>query len=677
VRPALLLAILVGAAVAVRGALALVVPAPAIFIDELLHAELARNLLDGEWLRVRGERLPISAAYALGTALAWLPSSTETGYALAKLAGTVWMCLTAVPVWLLARRSAGPRWALLAAGLTLLLPVLALTGTLMLETVALPLFVLAAWAIAAALERPTAARQLAALGAIALASLARFQGLLLLPILATAIVLFAVIERRGARAWLPSVAGIAGVAAVWAGVRLTGGDPLVPTLGVYEGHAAAEYEPGEVLRWTFATLGALVLATGVAPALALVLLAVERVRARRAPSNSPLQSPLSAYLAVTIASVAWLTALAAVAAAWEPDGLKERYAVYAEPLVVGALPIWLARGAPRPRVAAGLAALGTVALVAALPVGRILDAPSFLGNAYGLLLLDRLGGAGGAAALATLAAAALAAAMTLAPARALRTAVPAAVAALLVAGSSVATDTVLDRARGADAFAPEPRRFADDAIGGEPRALYLNATAFRPETGRGRSYEQWLPYWQAELWNRSLAGTANLGLAEPAPIAQRPARVDWPTGRIELDGPAPPYVLTDRRMSVRGRPVASAGPFVLVRVNVPLRLATFEEGIDADGYTVGGAAFDVYDERVGAVDVVVEADAPTDVEVVSGDLVTQGATPALGPLRALARGRADSGSPARVRVAAFREPARVEVRLSRTPARVRFVPAYR
>jgi hypothetical protein len=136
-------------------------------------------------------------------------------------------------------------------------------------------------------------------------------------------------------------------------------------------------------------------------------------------------------------------------------------------------------------------------------------------------------------------------------------------------------------------------------------------------------------------------------------------------------------VLADRRMSVRGRPVASAGPFVLVRVNVPLRLATFEEGIDADGFTVGGAAFDVYDERVGAVDVVVEADAPTDVEVVSGDLVTQGATPALGPLRALARGHADSGSPAQVRVAAFREPARVEVRLSRTPARVRFVPAYR
>ena len=64
----ILAVLFVAAAVLVRGVVALLVPAPSIFIDELLHAELARNLLDGEWLRARGEWLPVSAAYAVVTA---------------------------------------------------------------------------------------------------------------------------------------------------------------------------------------------------------------------------------------------------------------------------------------------------------------------------------------------------------------------------------------------------------------------------------------------------------------------------------------------------------------------------------------------------------------------------------------------------------------------------------
>jgi len=65
--PGRALALLVGVATLVWVVLALRVQAPTIFIDELLHAELARNLLDGEWLRVRGERLPISVAYPVMT----------------------------------------------------------------------------------------------------------------------------------------------------------------------------------------------------------------------------------------------------------------------------------------------------------------------------------------------------------------------------------------------------------------------------------------------------------------------------------------------------------------------------------------------------------------------------------------------------------------------------------
>ena len=590
------LALLVAAGSLVWAIVALRVAAPSIFVDELLHAELARNLLDGEWLQVRGERLPISVAYPVVTALAWLPGSTSTGYALAKVAGTTAMCLTAVPVWLLARRLAGGRWALVAAGLTLLVPTLALTGTLMLETVALPLFALAALAIARALEAPTPMRQALALATIAIATLARFQGVLLLPMLATAIGLYWLRERTGVRPWLPTFGGIAALVAFWIGVRTASGSDLVPTLGVYEGHAAATYDAGELLRWGFATLGALVVATGVAPAIALALLALERGR----------DPALSAYVAVTVAATAWLVALGAASAAWEPAGLKERYAVYAEPLLLAALPVWLARGAPRPRVRAAVAAIAAVTLVATLPLGRIVDSASFLGNAYGLFVLDRLGAPSTALALATVVAAAVAAAIVLAPLGVLRLGLPLAVAALLAAGSGMAADRIHDRGAAASRSAPEPRQWLDEAVGADADVLYLNTTAYQGESARGAPYDRWLPYWQTELWNRSLRGTVALGSAEPAPIAQRAGAIAWPTGDVAV-ADQPRYVLTDRRFHVQGDVVAASGGFVLTRVDPPLRLSTVEENVGPGGEANLGAGYDVYDPEIGAVTVTVTA----------------------------------------------------------------------
>ena len=662
----LALALLVGAGSIVWAVIALRVGAPSIFIDELLHAELARNLLDGDWLRVRGERLPISVVYPLATAPAWLAGSTATGYALAKVIGAVAMCLTALPVWFLARRLCGGWWALLASGLTLLLPTLALTGTLMLETVALPLFALAALAIARALERPTPRAQAFALGSIALASLARFQGLLLLPILATAVVLFALAERQSARQWLPALGGLAALAAFWIGLRTATGDALVPTLGVYEGHASASYAAGDVLRFAAANAGALVLATGVVPALALALLLVAP---RERLCGSEPQAALSAYVAVTAASVAWLVALAAAASAWEPLGLKERYAVYAEPLLLVALPVWLASGAPRRRLAGAVATLGVVALVATMPLERILGSASFLGNAYGLLLLDRLGGASTALTLATLAVGALAAAALLAPAASLRVALPAAAALLLAAGSWAAADRVHDR--GHDAEAAGARQWVDDAAGADAHVLYLNTTAYQRETARDTPYDRWLPYWETELRNRSLRGTVNLGLAEPAPIAQRTGVVTWTTGAIAVE-PQPEYVLTDRRFRIRGEELADDGRFVLTRVELPLRLATVEENVGPDGTASLGAGLDVYDPAVGAVEVTVVAPERTEVELVAADLATAGNTPQLGAMTALVRGTSTAGRPARLRIAVLRAPARIDVRMSRGPTTVRF-----
>ena len=88
------------------------------------------------------------------------------------------------------------RWALVAAALTLALPGLAYSGLVMTEVVFYPVFVLAAWATAAALASPTRGRQALLVGALCLALATRLQAVVLLPVFVTAFVLDAAIARR-------------------------------------------------------------------------------------------------------------------------------------------------------------------------------------------------------------------------------------------------------------------------------------------------------------------------------------------------------------------------------------------------------------------------------------------------------------------------------------------------
>ncbi len=158
------LAGLVVAAAVVLAVLGRGIATPWILIDELLHAELARTLRAGDGYSVRGHGLSVSWTYpALLAPLAW-------SYAWLKVLNAVVIALTAVPVYLWGRRLVGAWPAALAAALTLLLPSMLFSSTLMLENLFLPLFVTACLACALALERPTLGRQAAALELIALAA---------------------------------------------------------------------------------------------------------------------------------------------------------------------------------------------------------------------------------------------------------------------------------------------------------------------------------------------------------------------------------------------------------------------------------------------------------------------------------------------------------------------------
>ncbi|MBD0338863.1 MAG: glycosyltransferase family 39 protein [Thermoleophilia bacterium] len=556
------------ALLAARAWAAEAIPTPWILIDELLYASLAESVADGGRLAVRGESIVVSVLYPLLIAPAWLADGMETTYRLAKLANVAAMSIVAVPVYLWACRLAGARGGVLAAGLTLLLPAFVYTGSLMTENLFLPLFVASTYALARALEHPSLGSWLVVLGLVALAVATRLQGLVLVPIVVTGAAVHAALEltvngRSPLRRLVPLLLWVGLPAAALAASAAVGS---APGLGgsPYEGVLASrDYEPGQVGRWAAYDAGALVLASGVIPVLALLALAARVATAPRTAMPGE-----RAFVAVAVASACWLVALAALASTWDPVGIRERYLVHAAPLLLIALVLWLARGLPRPGLPLTGGAAATVALLAALPLRTIFGSGSFLGDGFSFIPFWRLarvlpGGVDTSKALLLAGALAAVVAAVGLPRRFAAPALPALVAAFLAATSAAVFATARSQATGVALASGQAERptWIDDAAG-HGRVVFLNTT--RAES------RAWVPVWQAEFWNRSFSGVVNLGAEEPSPLPQREGRLLDAQGHVA--GVVGPYVLVRAGSRVAGRLVAGSGDLRLYRVEPPVRL---------------------------------------------------------------------------------------------------------
>jgi hypothetical protein len=553
--PSLALAGLIAVAAAALVLAGRGIPTPWILVDELLHAQLARGLRAGDGYSVRGHGLTVSWTYpALLAPFAW-------SYGAMKAVNAVVVALTAVPVFLWMRRLVSPITALAAAVLTLLLPSMLFSSTLMLENLFLPLFVTACFLCALAIERPTLTLQFSAFAAIALASATRVQGLLLVPVFA-----LAAVATRRARALLPSLV-VCAVVSVAAVTKLAVGG-----LGVYEQHRAAHYTAGAIATWLLRSTGELSLAAAIVPVAALLALRPRLLRER-------------VFLAVAASATAALVCLAAVAAAWEPHGIKERYMAPAFPLLLMALVVWVERGArPRPWWAIALPA----ALAVSLPLGRLFASPSLLGNGWGVLPFERAG-LTTARVLVVLGAAAAAALFLYAP----RLAVVG-VAVFLAASTAVVYSTIRGRARTVLVLSGlRDRDWIDDA--GVHAVTYINATNFEQEARAGRWFEEWVPVWETEFWNHSALTVLSLGDPEPAPFFQQIGALDWRNGLI-TNGGGVRYAFTDSRFRLAGRELAREGRFILWKAAQPLRFSTVAEGLYADATTTGLAAYSCWTE---------------------------------------------------------------------------------
>ncbi|HEV8686418.1 MAG TPA: glycosyltransferase family 39 protein [Gaiellaceae bacterium] len=567
-RPIPILAALVALSTLVRAWAGLRIPTPWIAADEMIYAELGRSLWETGHLHILGQDAPF---YSLvHPALVGLPLAlfdTELGYDVARVLQALVMSLTAVPVFLWGRRLMSDTWALVAAALTLTIPGLAYSGLLMTETVFLPAVTLAAWAMWRVLLAPTPRTQALLLGAVALAVLTRLQGLVLVPVFVLAVLLYAGATRSWTplRRTAPALGAIGGLAVIWLAL---GG------FGAYGPAGDANYHLADSLRFIAYHAADAVLLVAVVPACALVQLVAQ---------SHKLDPPLRAYLAVTVALTIGLVAEVGIFASRYVGRLAERDLLGLVPVLFLALALWLDRGGPRTRLSASLIALGTVALVLVLPLGRLVHKAA-LPDAFTLVPVWELGsyeavvwGFAAAAALAF---------------------------ALLPRGALVALPVALALVFGATSI--EASRFAANESAGLKHAFFAGDPEWVDRTATGDvayfydGEPHWNAVWEYVFWNRNLPhvywleGTKRV----PGPLPQE--RVA-PAADGTLAPDPPPFLLASTAFTffgARAATIAQTGlvqkGLVLWRVQPPLRLSTVLTGVQGSGDVYGPARMTAY-----------------------------------------------------------------------------------
>jgi hypothetical protein len=580
------------------------VPTPWITPDETLYGLLGQGLWRDGRLAVLGGPTPYYSAVV--PALVGLPLSLgdlALGYSLLKALQALVMSLATVPVYLWGRTLTTPRWAFLAAALTVALPGLAYSGLVMTEAAFYPVLVVAAWAAARAIERPTLARQVLFAGVALLALATRLQAVVLLPAFATAVGVDALIARRRVRLrpFAPTLVAAAAVAAAWIVWRLARGGGLLAGYG----GASGSYAVGDALRFAAYHAGDLALLTGLLPAAALVLLLARRETDPR----------VRAFVAVTAATAFWLVLEVGVFASRELGLLAERNLIAAAPLLFLALAVWLGRGAPGTWPARTVTAGAIAVAVLALPLGKLL-VPDQLPHAFTLVPLFRLREAASLGAAQLALALGVAAAVALLLARRAAALVPVAVLAALVAGSVSASREVRDEARAQQLRLLGPdRRWIDDAADGAVAYVY-----------DGQAW--WNAVWENAFWNRDVRWIYDLPATRvpgdlPGDLPQQLVEVR-PDGELRPRGARSPagYAVVPLHMALRGTRVVEAPQFGtdrqglgLWRLEPPLRLSTITSGLFPNGDVDREAALTVYDCRDGTFDAVLLVKEPQTVRV--------------------------------------------------------------
>lgn len=372
--PVLALAAVVLGSFLLYAYLSTLVSVPRVHPDEVRYMIGASSLVEGDGLRLRGDEYgfgPLHAAVL--TLVLWLSSSLEAAYPWFKFANALFWALTAVPVYLLARRLVSSWWAVLAAGLAVAIPSSISVGTVMTESMA---FLAAGWALYAmllALERPSIGRQLVLLAAIGVAFLTRSQlGVLYVGWVVALGIHWWITPTARPRArsdltrFWPTALPLVGALAVLVG-RLASGSSPRDSLGAYW-ELWRGYDPLEVGKWLVYHLADFELYLAVVPFAVAPIVLIRLVGSGRAGSTVD-SAFASLFLAVNATGL--LVVAAFTSTPWGYDRLHDRYGFYLVPLWLIVLVVWLADDLPRPLVATATGVVVALVLPAILPFRQL------------------------------------------------------------------------------------------------------------------------------------------------------------------------------------------------------------------------------------------------------------------------------------------------------------------
>jgi len=526
-----------------------------------------------------------------------------TTYALAQAINAVLITLAVIPTYLWARRLLPPVGRVAMVALLLVMPTGLYVSALVTENAFFPAFLLAALALAVALERPTTRSQLLALAAIGLTCSIRLQALVFALIVPSAIGLKIALDLRDGtarfsravlarelRRYLPMLGAAAAVACVYVILKLATGGAISSGLGIYAGAVNLHhYSASQAFRWILYHFGALAIVVGFIPFCALLLYVGAVWR-----KNVGTTAAERAFVAVSTSAVVWVAIQVGIFASSRAERISERYMFHVEPLLLLGLLLWIHRGAPRRRPA--VAVLLPLALMLTLPLEQLLTNPGVLSETFGFLPLVRasthfLNGVDEVRlALAALALVAAAAVVAL-PFRVLRIAAPAAVFVYLAAASLSIVGPLREYARGfrGGVGIASDSEWIDHAV---PRGAQLDVLY----TGEPDPNLATLQLRLMHFWNRRVTMVHELSPLVMCCMAQAPARIDSATGKILLDGAArsPDYVVALPNADLDGAVVSGNDKAVLYRIKKPLRLREALSGVYWDGWMGTDASFSRY-----------------------------------------------------------------------------------
>ena len=554
---------------------------PTIFSDELQWAQLSRAIASTGHAAALGVPQPHKSLYSYVIAPGWWAGSVGSGYALIKYFQAVLMCLTAIPVYFLARLVVPKRIALVAAFASILTSAMFYATFLLPEALAYPVFATVAFLCVRSLAGGGGRWTIAAIVGCLVATQVRGE----LATLAAAYVLAAAVV-------LATGSTSKRIRARWSILDHVGAGVLVLGILVVLNQLVSDHSPEYAVvtqafkhrMWSlgFQAGSAFAIGLGVLPAMA--GLASLWLPSRR---DDPAWRAFAAFTAAAIFSVSTYTAIkAAYLSTVFATRVEERNMIYLGPLlIVGCAVYFTSRRIWLPGIV--LAAGFVTWLVTAY--GYQLSYPYFEAPGYGIAAMANRSWHWDQptirhwlyVACAVFFLIAVLSRLPRIPRRAWQGA--AAAAALVAVAWSLTGEITSVRGSNVSANAlianlPKPLDWVDVAAGRQPVTLF------------GENIGDANGIWLLEFWNKSIVHDWTLDATAPRPDPTLTPDVKTTDGRMHPD-PGTDFVLTTGGVEVHGTTVDTQPGYVLRRITHPWRLQTALFGRQGDGWIGSDARY--------------------------------------------------------------------------------------